>query len=151
MSNRVSNTGSLEAPSTPLEVKEEDASLTNGVTSRVIRKLRQPKKRMLATFLSTIVLLASASVAIWYVMADPENASVPRITGEEFSRLYGQCVLHTGPCGRRLVVVDVRSTDAFSQGHIQGALSLPEPEFEKSIVQLPSQLPKDATIVLYCQ
>lgn len=70
-----------------------------------------------------------ATVAIPY----PE---VPRITLEETQERLdlGQAIL-----------VDVRSRDAYDRAHAAGALSIPEPEIESRL----SELPTDELLVLY--
>lgn len=45
-----------------------------------------------------------------------------------------------------MIVVDVRTPDAFAAGHITGSVNIPEAE----IVQRQGELPKDKHIVLYC-
>ena len=48
------------------------------------------------------------------------------------------------------VFVDARPEEAFRQGHIQGARSLPWTEFETAFQQSMADVPKDAEIVTYC-
>ena len=47
----------------------------------------------------------------------------------------------------RLVVLDVRSADEYSQGHIPGARSIPVEELEARL----QELPRDSEIVAYCR
>jgi len=45
------------------------------------------------------------------------------------------------------VVVDVRNDDEYATGHVSGAASLPLPEIEARM----QELPKDQTVYLLCQ
>jgi rhodanese-related sulfurtransferase len=47
---------------------------------------------------------------------------------------------------RDFLLLDVRTRDAFAQGHIAGALSVPLSE----IPRLAGKLPKDKELVAYC-
>lgn len=49
------------------------------------------------------------------------------------------------------VFLDVRSPTDYEFGHIAGALSLPEPEFEKRFPQLRDRLRGAGAIVVYCR
>jgi rhodanese-related sulfurtransferase len=52
-------------------------------------------------------------------------------------------------CGLKpadVLVLDVRSAEAYAEGHIPGALSLPLPELAGKL----ATLPKDKTLVTYC-
>lgn len=62
---------------------------------------------------------------------------VPRITVEEVKRMLDH--------GDGVLVVDVRSREAYDQSHIKGALSLPGKEAEARFHELPS----GRTIVCY--
>lgn len=48
------------------------------------------------------------------------------------------------------VIVDARSEEDFRDGHIRGAISLPEPELETRFPDVEPFLPSDARIILYC-
>jgi hypothetical protein len=63
---------------------------------------------------------------------------VPRITPQELEALLNQ--------GKNVVVVDTRSEAAYASGHIPGALAIPGPD----VAMRYGELPRDATIVLYC-
>jgi hypothetical protein len=45
-----------------------------------------------------------------------------------------------------MVIVDVRTPEQFAEGHIAGAINIPEAETEQRL----AELPKDKQIVLYC-
>ena len=49
------------------------------------------------------------------------------------------------------IFVDAREASVFSLGHIPGALSLPEGDFEAAFARLEKSLPKDGRIVVYCE
>lgn len=53
---------------------------------------------------------------------------------------------------RRAKFVDARSASDYAKGHIPGAINLPAPqkEFEASYKAVRDELPKDATIIVYC-
>ena len=69
------------------------------------------------------------------------NAGEPeRVPMEQFKALYDD------PANRP-VVVDVRSKQSFDEGHIKGAISVPEAEVDSRL----ADLPKDRLIVAYCQ
>ena len=67
------------------------------------------------------------------------EASVPRVTVEE-----AKAALDSGEA----IIVDVRSPDAFADGHVAGAISIPLGEFEGNIANVP--LDKDQWIITYC-
>ena len=62
---------------------------------------------------------------------------VPRITPQELKAALD--------AGRPVVVVDVRSREAFDEKHIEGAISVPSAELEQRL----AELPKSADVVLY--
>ena len=68
----------------------------------------------------------------------PED-NVPRISLDEFTTLYGSF-------SSRPYIVDVRVKDSYDEGHIKGAVSIPEAEMSNRI----GELPKDKLIVAYC-
>lgn len=53
--------------------------------------------------------------------------------------------LHRGVAG--LVVVDSRSTQAWEQGHLPGAMHLPTAEIAE---RAPDMIPRDAVVITYC-
>jgi hypothetical protein len=67
----------------------------------------------------------------------PDTA--PRIEVDEYKTVYDQGNPDT-------ILVDVRTADSFAQGHITGAVSIPELEMANRL----AELPKDKHIVLYC-
>lgn len=66
----------------------------------------------------------------------PDNA--PRIEVEAFKQEYDQKL--------DMVIVDVRAPESYAEGHIAGAINIPEAQTEQRL----AELPKDKHIVLYC-
>lgn len=71
---------------------------------------------------------------------EPTAMLAPRMTLAEFKALYDDPA-------RRPMVVDVRAAEAFQQGHIQGAVNIPEADVATRL----AEFPKDKLIVAYCQ
>jgi 3-mercaptopyruvate sulfurtransferase SseA len=72
--------------------------------------------------------------------AAPTTVPPPRMPLEEFKALYDDPA-------RRPLIVDVRAAEAFQQGHIQGAVNIPEAELASRV----AEFPKDKLVVAYCQ
>lgn len=72
--------------------------------------------------------------------AAPTSEPPPRMPMEEFKALYDDPA-------RRPLIVDVRAAEAFQQGHIQGAVNIPEAELASRV----AEFPKDKLVVAYCQ
>ena len=95
--------------------------------------------RLLYAILCAAALAASASAAC----AQPRQqtpdpfASVPRISITELKRLMKE---------GRVVIVDVRGDEAYAEGHLSGAVSIPLDE----VVARAKELPQDKIIVTYC-
>jgi len=53
--------------------------------------------------------------------------------------------------GKKAIFVDARSKQAWEMGHIPGAIDVPSSDFEKGFAAAKSRLPKDATIIVYCE
>lgn len=68
------------------------------------------------------------------------SATPPRMPIDEFKKLYDNTAT-------RPMIIDVRAAEAFNEGHIAGALSMPE----ANIDSLVSQIPKGSLVVAYCQ
>ncbi|MGA7730957.1 MAG: CHAT domain-containing protein [Chloroflexia bacterium] len=71
--------------------------------------------------------------------AAPLPLQPPRISMEEFKQLYDDPAT-------RPVIVDVRAAAAFGDGHIAGAISVPEAEVDGQLDRIPS----DQLVVAYC-
>jgi len=67
----------------------------------------------------------------------PESL-VPRITVEELKKLMAE---------QQVVVVDVRSADAYNNGHIKGSINLPLNKIQAGDYK---DLPRDKRIITYC-
>jgi 3-mercaptopyruvate sulfurtransferase SseA len=74
------------------------------------------------------------------LISEPTVEPARRMTLAEFKPLYDDPA-------RRPVIVDVRAAEAFQQGHIQGAINIPEAEVATRL----AEFPKDKLIVAYCQ
>ncbi|MDQ2808773.1 MAG: rhodanese-like domain-containing protein [Chloroflexota bacterium] len=72
--------------------------------------------------------------------APAAGSAPPRMPLAEFKALYDDPA-------KRPVIVDVRAADAYAQGHIVGAISIPEADLATRL----SELPKDKLVVAYCQ
>ncbi|HET6261261.1 MAG TPA: rhodanese-like domain-containing protein [Chloroflexia bacterium] len=70
----------------------------------------------------------------------PTEEPAPRMTMDEFKALYDDPA-------KRPFIVDVRPKAAYDEGHIAGAVSIPEAEVDVRI----AEFPKDRLIVAYCQ
>jgi hypothetical protein len=70
----------------------------------------------------------------------PTEEPAPRMPMEQFKALYDDQA-------KRPFIVDVRPKAAFDEGHIVGAVSIPEAEVDARI----AEFPKDRLIVAYCQ
>lgn len=71
--------------------------------------------------------------------AAPSEAP-PRMPLAEFKALYDDPA-------KRPVIVDVRAADAYAQGHIVGAVSIPQSDLATRY----NEIPKDRVVVAYCQ
>ena len=67
-----------------------------------------------------------------------DAASIPRVTVEELKKLVAD---------KKVVVIDVRGTDAYQLGHIKGSVNLPLDRIQAGEVK---SLPKDKKLVTYC-
>ncbi|MBI3162111.1 MAG: rhodanese-like domain-containing protein [Chloroflexi bacterium] len=67
------------------------------------------------------------------------EADVPRISVSD-----AKAAFESG----QAVIVDVRSPDAYAEGHVTGAINIPLGNFESNIANIP--LKKDQWIITYC-
>jgi phage shock protein E len=70
--------------------------------------------------------------------AQNAEGQVPRITVEELKKLMAE---------QQVVVVDVRSVDAYNTGHIKGAINLPLGKIQSGEYK---DLPRDKRVITYC-
>lgn len=66
----------------------------------------------------------------------------PRMAIGEFKALYDDPA-------KRPLIVDVRPVASYAEGHIEGAVSMPETDIDTLVAD--KQVPKDKMIVAYCQ
>jgi hypothetical protein len=66
----------------------------------------------------------------------------PRMTIGDFKALYDDPA-------KRPLIVDVRPVASYAEGHIQGAVSMPETDIDTYVSS--NQVPKDKMVVAYCQ
>jgi hypothetical protein len=76
------------------------------------------------------------------VKSTPKVPEEKLVKVDEVARLVA-----LGPEKGNFVLVDSRPTSRYLEGHIPGAISIPDPEFEKNVENLPKDLNK--LIVLY--
>ncbi len=74
------------------------------------------------------------------ITPEPTVETAPRMPLDEFKALYDDPA-------KRPLIVDVRAAEAFQQGHIQGAVNIPEAEVPARL----AEFPKDKLVVAYCQ
>ncbi len=70
--------------------------------------------------------------------AQSPESKIPRIPVEELKKLMTE---------NKVVVVDVRSIDAYNSGHIKGSISLPLDKIQSGDFK---SLPRDKRIITYC-
>jgi len=97
-------------------------------------------RRALVAILMAAIASGGLALAKGVVLAQEEDTSSPslRIEWAEFKKLYDK---------RQLVLIDVRSKEAFEMGHIPGARCIPEEAMDKHVAALKKE---KAPIVLYC-
>ena len=91
-----------------------------------------PARRWIAL---VAVLAWTAAMPVLAGAAVPAEA--PRVTAAEVKTLAGK---------KDVVIVDVRTKDAYDQEHIEGAISIPLGEIEGRL----AELPKNKLIAAYC-
>ncbi len=90
------------------------------------------------SLLFTLILLASVSIPL---AAKSQGAQFPVISADELKAELDS--------GKSIFLVDVRSRDEYSRGHLPGALNVPPEAFTNIAAYLPQK--KDHPIVLYCR
>ncbi|MEG1493553.1 MAG: rhodanese-like domain-containing protein [Gordonibacter sp.] len=102
-------------------------------------------RALLALFAAALVLLSACSASNQGNAADTKEGAV---TGayQKMSPAEAKAVMEGGG---PFIVLDVRSADEFAQGHIPGAVLIPDNELAaRAEAELPS---KDETILVYCR
>ncbi len=88
-----------------------------------------------------VILLLNNNNTITPVTNGPvASATPPRLSMDDFKKLYDNP-------STRPMVIDVRAAEAYNEGHIAGALSMPEANIDSLI----GQIPKNSLVVAYCQ
>ena len=95
--------------------------------------------RLFSAILCAAALSGAAAAACAQPLQQTSDpfASVPRISIPELKRLMKE---------GRVVVVDVRGDEAYAEGHLSGAVSIPLDE----VVARAKELPQGKVIVTYC-
>jgi hypothetical protein len=87
-----------------------------------------------------LLLNNNSTVSPGPVSGPVASATPPRLPIDEFKKLYDNQAT-------RPMIIDVRAVEAFNEGHIVGAVSMPE----ANIDSLVAQIPKNSLVVAYCQ
>ena len=99
------------------------------------------------TSLSLVLLLASGCASQSPAPAPAATASGPAVATAQGSHVTMEQVRALQQQGAR--VVDVRTPEEFSTGHLEGALNVPVDELQgRALAEL---TPKDAPVVVYCR
>ena len=64
----------------------------------------------------------------------------PRMSLETFKKLYDDSA-------QRPLIIDVRAAQTYAEGHIAGAINIPEADLDSRV----NEIPKDRLVVAYCQ
>lgn len=72
--------------------------------------------------------------------SEPTVQPAERIPLADFKALYDDPA-------KRPLIIDVRTATSYEQGHIEGAINIPEAEVAARI----AEIPKDRLVVAYCQ
>jgi len=110
--------------------------------------------------MTAIVLLAVAIGIIWnhrllwdvYTGKRSGTATTPEITAVPTASLLPAGLAQVKDLfdKKEAIFVDAREKSVFSQGHIQGATSLPPATISTDLQGFTEKVPYDATLVLYC-
>lgn len=105
---------------------------------------RKISGKIAAILIIGIAALSGCKGSLPTVTSDTEHpipkdeSMVPRISAEDLK--------HRLDAGEKILVVDVRSTNAYNTQHIAGALSVPLKEVESRL----DEFQRDQEIVFYC-
>jgi rhodanese-related sulfurtransferase len=98
-------------------------------------------------------LAGDDALRLWVALRDVSAARLAEVEraadaymGEEVERI-GRSELMARLAQGDVVLVDVRPAEEYAAGHIEGARSIPLPELEQRLAELPD----DAEIVAYCR
>jgi 3-mercaptopyruvate sulfurtransferase SseA len=93
-----------------------------------------PNKKIFTVLITLLIFLSACAPKVPQTEAD-----VPRVKVEEAKSAFDS---------GKAIIVDVRSAEAYAEGHAAGAISIPLTEFENNIENL--SLDKDQWIIPYC-
>ena len=110
----------------------------------------KPFRVVQAICVLALMVWAVATLATW---ANEETVldSVPRVTMDDFAATFSQVYLRPPISAQgdiHGIIIDVRGSEAYSNGHIPGALSIPEGDVQTRIRNLVPGLA--SKVVLYC-
>jgi hypothetical protein len=104
-------------------------------------RVSQPASPAAGPIVVTATLPAAAGVT------DPNAvAGAPTVAPDTAPRIEADAFKKEFDSKADMIIVDVRTPDAFAAGHIVGAVNIPESEVSTRL----AELPKDKHIVLYC-
>lgn len=83
---------------------------------------------------------AAAPTANANTTPEPTIEAAPRMDIKDFKALYDDPA-------KRPLIVDVRAKAAYDQGHIRGAINIPEADLATRV----NEFPKDKLVIAYCQ
>ena len=104
------------------------------------------KLNHLAIILLAAVMFAACNAADTKVINNAPPASSPGKVHDDGARRITTAELETLMKEGKAFVVDVRTQDAFDQGHIPGSKLIPAGDIQNHI----KELPRDKLIVTYC-
>lgn len=150
--------GPMERPETPEGAEMRHNQLCPGVhtdksaqVARAVPHARTLSPIVKGTGIAALIVWALATLSNW----GREGAALDtmsRLAMNDFATLYTQA--HLNPLGgateriEKLYIVDVREERAYIDGHIPGAILVPEWEIESRI---PGLIPRTMSkVVLYC-
>lgn len=95
---------------------------------------------LFATLLSPITLPLGRGGAMAFAAAPQSQTAYTIINTEDFKKLRD--------AGTKITVIDARDPEEYHEGHITGAVNIPEEHFSEHLDRLPPD--KSAKIVFYC-
>jgi rhodanese-related sulfurtransferase len=100
-----------------------------------------------STSTTTSVATSQVSSSTTPTLPDVQLAypDITRITANDLNKMIA-----AGTAATDLVIVDTRTADIFAQGHIPGAVDIPDDPTNLNLEQKLKALPKNKTIVFYC-
>jgi rhodanese-related sulfurtransferase len=118
----------------------------------VIADRSEGARLKLANFARILLVCLALSVYSSWSLAVRNQPSPPvtatAVAGIPLLRLHdAEALWHD----RSALFIDVRSAADYDFGHIAGALSMPEEEFEQRLPELKPRLQRAGTLVVYCK